>query len=167
MPRAIAIAGSGANITWVLRASRDGVPPFYEKVGFVRSEVAIGASAALAMTALQGAGMAGEYYFEEGCYITELANSSDDPELSIARARVLPGITTRWHRLRNMTERYLLLEGRGSVEVGEEPAREVGPGDVVRIPPMCRQRITNVGKTDLIFLAICSPRFRRENYENA
>jgi mannose-6-phosphate isomerase-like protein (cupin superfamily) len=108
---------------------------------------------------------ASEFYFEEGCYITELANSSDDPELSVARARVLPGATTRWHRLRGTIERYVLLEGKARVEVGEEPARDVGPGDVVRIPPMCRQRIANVGKTDLIFLAICTPRFRRENYE--
>jgi mannose-6-phosphate isomerase-like protein (cupin superfamily) len=109
---------------------------------------------------------ASEFYFEEGCYITELANSSDDPELSVARARVLPGATTRWHRLRGTIERYVLLEGKGRVEVGEEPARDIGPGDVVRIPPMCRQRIANVGKTDLIFLAICTPRFRRENYED-
>lgn len=114
----------------------------------------------------EGERSGGEFYFEEGCYITELANSSDDPELSVARARVLPGVTTRWHRLRGTTERYVMLEGRGRVEVGEEPAREVGPGEVVRIPPMCRQRITNIGKGDLVFLAICTPRFRRENYED-
>lgn len=57
-----------------------------------------------------------------------------------------------------------MLEGR--VEVGEEPARAVGPGEVVRIAPMCRQRITNAGKRDLVFLAICTPRFRREDYED-
>jgi mannose-6-phosphate isomerase-like protein (cupin superfamily) len=109
---------------------------------------------------------AGEYYFEEGCYVTELANSSDDPELSVARARVLAGVTTRRHRLRGTTERYVVLQGKGRVEVGGEPAREVGPGDVVRIPPLCPQRIANVGKADLVFLAICTPRFRRENYED-
>ena len=110
--------------------------------------------------------MAGEFYFEEGCYITELANSADDPELSIARARVLPGATTRWHRLRGTTERYVMIEGSGRVEVGDAAPREVGPGDVVLIPPMVRQRITNVGKADLFFLAVCTPRFRPENYEN-
>jgi mannose-6-phosphate isomerase-like protein (cupin superfamily) len=110
--------------------------------------------------------MNGEFYIDEGCYITELANSSDDPELSIARARVLPGVTTRWHRLRGTTERYVILAGEGRLDVGEEPAREVRPGDVVRIPPMCRQRISNLGEGDLIFLAICTPRFRRENYED-
>ena len=110
--------------------------------------------------------MPSEYWFEEGCYITELANTPDDPDASIARARVLPGATTRWHRLRGTTERYVILEGRGRVEIGDEQPRDVGPGEVVVIAPMCRQRITNAGKTDLVFLAICTPRFRRENYED-
>jgi hypothetical protein len=51
-----------------------------------------------------------EYYTEERCYITELSNTPNDPDVSIARARVLPGVTTRWHRLRATTERYLMLE---------------------------------------------------------
>jgi mannose-6-phosphate isomerase-like protein (cupin superfamily) len=112
----------------------------------------------------QAVGLNMEYYFEEGCYITELSNTPADPEASIARARVLPGVTTRWHRLTGTTERYVMLEGNGRVEVGDEPARDVGPGDVVVIPPLCRQRITNVGEGDLVFLAICTPRFRPECY---
>ena len=28
-----------------------------------------------------------EYFFEEGCYILELANRADDPAVSVARAR--------------------------------------------------------------------------------
>jgi len=107
-----------------------------------------------------------EYWFEEGCYITELSNAADDPAVSIARARVEPGRTTRWHRLRETVERYVVLEGTGRVEVGDEPPRMVGPGDVVLIPAMQRQRITNTGKADLVFLAVCTPRFRRDNYED-
>jgi len=110
--------------------------------------------------------MAAEFYIDEGCYITELSNTADDPEVSIARSRVPAGATTRWHRLRGTVERYVMLEGRGRVEVGAEAAREVGPGDVVHIPVMCRQRITNIGTSDLVFLAICTPRFRPENYED-
>ena len=41
--------------------------------------------------------LADEYFFDEGCYITEVSNSDDDQQLSIARARVAPGVTTRWH----------------------------------------------------------------------
>ena len=107
-----------------------------------------------------------EYFFREGCYITELANSAADPALSIARARVEPGRTTRWHRLRGTVERYVILSGSGVVEVGDAPARAVAAGDVVLIPALSRQRIRNDGADDLIFLALCTPRFLPENYED-
>ncbi len=105
-----------------------------------------------------------EVFIEEGCYILELANSENDPDMSIARARVLPGATTRWHRVVDTVERYVILDGVGLVEVGDLPAQEVQAGDVVLIPASCRQRIANIGQGDLVFLAICTPRFRREAY---
>jgi mannose-6-phosphate isomerase-like protein (cupin superfamily) len=107
-----------------------------------------------------------EFYTPELCFITELSNSSDDLDVSIARARVEPGITTRWHYLKETTERYYILEGNGGVEVGELEPQNVTAGDIVLIPPMCRQRITNIGATDLVFLAICSPKFSNEKYED-
>lgn len=110
-------------------------------------------------------GEANEYFFEEGCYILELLNTPDDPAVSIARARVPPGVTTRWHRLRGVVERYVILSGSGRVEIGEEAPRKVAAGDVVGIPAMCRQRIANVGADDLVFLAVCTPRFTRDAYE--
>ena len=71
-----------------------------------------------------------------------------------------------WHRLRDTTERYLILEGQGRVEVGQWPAEDVGPGAVVLVPPGVRQRITNTGEGDLIFLAVCTPRFTLAGYED-
>lgn len=106
-----------------------------------------------------------EYYFEEGCFITELHNSAADAAVSVARARVRPGETTRWHRLRGICERYLIMEGSGVVEMGGDAPVAVGPGATVVIAAGVRQRITNTGNMDLIFLAVCTPRFVIEAYE--
>ena len=102
---------------------------------------------------------AAESCFVEGCCITEGWNTPADAEVSVARARVEPGATTRWHRLRGVTERYLILEGQGRVEVGDWPPEAVGPGAVVLVPPGVRQRITNIGDADLIFGSLVVPGF--------
>jgi mannose-6-phosphate isomerase-like protein (cupin superfamily) len=107
-----------------------------------------------------------EFFTEELCYITELSNSRNDPEQSIASARVAPGITTRWHALIDTTERYVLVSGQGIVEIGDLPPTPMKPLDVATIPAGMRQRITNTGTTDLVFLAICTPRFRPECYQD-
>ena len=107
-----------------------------------------------------------EYYFEEHCFIIEMSNHVDDPAVSIARARVLAGECTRWHRLDGITERYVIQSGAGRVEVGELAPQDVGPGDVVLIPPGCPQRIRNTGHDDLVFLAVCSPRFEAGRYHD-
>ena len=108
---------------------------------------------------------ADEFPTSENCHILEISNSPEDPQVSIARARVEPGVSTRWHRLKGITERYYILSGCGLVEIGELPPREVAPGDIVIIPPLCRQRISNTGTEELIFLCICSPRFTSAAYE--
>lgn len=107
-----------------------------------------------------------EFDIAERCAIVELSNDADDPAVSIARARVAPGVVTAWHRLHGTVERYVILEGRGRVEVGDLPPAEVGPGDTVRIPALCPQRIANLGDGDLVFLAICTPRFVPACYES-
>lgn len=107
-----------------------------------------------------------EYFTREGCHILEVSNVADDPQVSIARARVAPGVTTAWHRLDGIVERYVIVEGTGRVEVGDRPGETVAPGDVVYIPAACRQRIRNIGSTDLVFLAVCTPRFVESAYEH-
>lgn len=116
------------------------------------------------MQFIQDSGEQTEFFFKEGCFITELLNTPDSPELSVAKARVEPGNTTCWHQLTNIAEHYLIVEGSGLVEVGDEPSREVIAEDVVVIPAGVRQRITNNAEEDLIFLAICTPRFVPEAY---
>ena len=105
-----------------------------------------------------------EYYFEEGCYITEISNSMDDEDVSIARARVEEAQQTKWHYLKNTTERYVIVQGEGLAEIGERKPLRVSIGDVVVISPNTIQRILNTGKGDLVFLAVCSPRFHTNHY---
>jgi mannose-6-phosphate isomerase-like protein (cupin superfamily) len=105
-----------------------------------------------------------EYYTPEKCFILENINAPADPDLSIARARVEPGITTVNHLLKGVTERYLIIEGKGLVEVGGKISA-VGPGDLVLIPENTPQKITNTGQSDLVFYCICTPGFKPECYE--
>ena len=107
-----------------------------------------------------------EFYTDERCHILEMSNSTADEKLSIARARVKPRITTAFHKVKDTAERYVVLHGHGDVEIGENAPEPVKPGDVVLIPPGIDQRITNTGNEDLVFLALCTPRFRPENYED-
>ncbi|MBT3048303.1 MAG: cupin domain-containing protein [Candidatus Thiodiazotropha sp.] len=105
-----------------------------------------------------------EYFFQEGCFINELSNHDGDGDLSIARARVEPGVRTRLHRLNRSTERYCIISGEGEVEIEGLPAQSVAAGDVVLIPPGSSQRISNRGNVDLIFIALCTPRFDPRDY---
>ena len=106
-----------------------------------------------------------EFYSDnERCHITELYNLHKDENLSIAKARVEKGVSTAFHSLKDVDEKYVILLGQGIVEVGELPPTEVTFGDVVCIPAGTKQRITNTGNSDLIFLCICTPRFKKELY---
>jgi mannose-6-phosphate isomerase-like protein (cupin superfamily) len=102
-----------------------------------------------------------EYLIPEHCFIYENLSSE---KVSIARARVQPGVTTAAHHLEGADEIYIITKGRGKVYVGNLEPAEVTVGDVVAIPAGTSQRIANVGKTDLIFYCICTPRFTAECY---
>lgn len=60
----------------------------------------------------------------------------------------------------------MILEGTGRMEVGDLPAADVGPGDVVAIPAGTPQRITNTGEEDLRFYCLCSPGYTPACYRN-
>lgn len=108
---------------------------------------------------------AAEYWTDERCFILELSNDAGDPEVSIAQARVEPGVTTRHHQLSATAERYVILRGQGKVHIGDASPEPVGPGSVVRIPAGVAQSIANTGTEDLVFLCICTPRFQWPRYE--
>jgi len=107
--------------------------------------------------------LAREVWTSERCYITELLNSDSQPEVSIARTRVEPGVTTQLHQL-SVFEWYIIESGQGLMRVGDETPFAVGPGDTVTIPKHAPQQITNSGQEDLYFLCVCTPRFSQESY---
>jgi mannose-6-phosphate isomerase-like protein (cupin superfamily) len=98
---------------------------------------------------------------QEGCLIRECWNSED---VSVARARVKAGATTRSHHLEGVSEIYVITEGRGLIQVGKLEPTHVEAGDTVFIPPGVEQQITNVLESDLVFYCICTPRFTNDCY---
>ena len=105
-----------------------------------------------------------EFFSPENVRILESWNAAGDPDLSIARARLAPGESTRNHCLVGITERYLIVQGSGIVHIGSLPATEVRPGDVVFIPPGVPQRATSTGRIDLVFYCLCTPAFDESRY---
>lgn len=106
-----------------------------------------------------------EVFTEERCFILERWNDASDIDVSLARARVEPGVTTALHSL-SVDERYVVLRGRGRMEVEGLAPTPIGSGDVVLVPAGQRQRVTNTGDDDLIFLCICTPRFEPRHYRH-
>lgn len=104
-----------------------------------------------------------EFWTGERCFITELMNDPAEPAVSLAVARVEPGVTTQLHRLDGVTERYVVRKGRGIVEVDSIQQR-LETGDQALIPAGAAQRIENDGDTDLEFYCVCTPRFFPESY---
>ncbi len=82
---------------------------------------------------------------------------------SLAHATIKPGRTSRPHKLKT-SEVYYILEGEGIMHINEKSSK-VHPGAAIYIPPGSRQYIHNSGKTDLVFLCIVDPAWRREDEE--
>jgi mannose-6-phosphate isomerase-like protein (cupin superfamily) len=93
-------------------------------------------------------------------------SSFGDETVSIARARVEPGVTTKAHHLEGIQEIFLILKGNGKVRIGGLEPANVAEGDAVIIPAGTSQKITNEGKTDLVFYCICTPAFKQDCYRD-
>ena len=106
---------------------------------------------------------AGEFWTAERCFITEIVNDDKVPEVSLAIARIEPGVRTQLHSLSGVEEIYVVRSGRGIIEIdGVEQA--LGPGDQAIVPRSAAQRMTNTGQDDLSCYCLCRPRFRPECY---
>ena len=105
-----------------------------------------------------------EFFTGERCHILETWNDVRDPGVSVARARVEPGLRTELHVLDGVAERYLVTQGTGQLELDGQAPIAVAPGDFVYIPAGVTQRITSTGADDLIFYCICTPAWREGVY---
>lgn len=105
-----------------------------------------------------------EFYTPERCHITEIFNRQPNPEASLAQARVEAGVTTVNHLLRGTAEWYYILSGQGEMFLNGVSVGPVLPGTVVHIPADTPQYIRNSGREELVFLCVCTPRFREEAY---
>lgn len=110
------------------------------------------------------AGLVTEFPTRERLHITERLNDPAAPALSLADARVEPGVTTQLHKL-TVDEWYVIQQGSGLMEVGGVDSFTVGPGDTVVVPAGTSQRISNTGNGDLQFQCVCIPRFTPDSYE--
>jgi len=104
-------------------------------------------------------------YTAERCYITEVLNTNQSADVSLAVCLVKPGVTTQLHHL-EVAERYVVTAGQGRMELNHSDVFAIGPGDCVLIPALCPQRVINVGDNDLIFHCVCTPRFEPQHYIN-
>jgi mannose-6-phosphate isomerase-like protein (cupin superfamily) len=68
------------------------------------------------------------------------------------------------HRLVGVNEIYLITSGKGQADIGDIKSTSVGQGDLVIIPAGESQRISNIGKKDLVFYCIGTPKFTAECY---
>ncbi len=109
------------------------------------------------------AGGVAEFRTDERCYITELLNSEISPGVSLAIARIEPGVRTQLHSLSGIEEIYIVRSGRGVIEIdGIEQA--LAAGDQAIVPAGTAQRVTNTGSDDLCCYCLCRPRFRPDCY---
>ncbi len=104
-----------------------------------------------------------EVYTSERCYIAEILNASAYPEVSVARARVSPGVTTRLHAV-SVLEWYVIESGTGRMFLGDREPFTVEPGSVVAIAKDEPQKIENTCDDDLVFACVCAPRWTDDCY---
>lgn len=102
----------------------------------------------------------------DNCTLRQILHPDKAPldiRYSLAHAVVHPGETTWRHRLKT-SEVYYILSGQGVMHIGDED-EPIRPGSAVYIPPRAAQCVTNTGETDLVFVCIVDPAWRKEDEE--
>ena len=96
------------------------------------------------------------------CELLHPSREGIDIPYSIAHATLEPGKASQPHGLRESSEVYYILEGKGEMHIGEKSANVV-PGQSIYISPGSVQWIRNIGEINLKFLCIVHPMWRAED----
>ena len=105
-----------------------------------------------------------EFVAGDDSILRELLHPEKTPlqiHYSLAHAEVRVGRTTKPHKLQS-AEVFYIIAGQGLMHIGNETL-EVGPECTVYIPPQSMQYIENTGNSDLKFLCIVDPAWRKED----
>ena len=103
----------------------------------------------------------------DGCRLRELLHPERGGAVvpySVAVAWIDPGGATTPHRLRDESELYYVVRGRGTMHVAGE-SREIEPGDSVLVPPGVEQWVECLGSETLEVLLVVSPPWRADHDE--
>jgi mannose-6-phosphate isomerase-like protein (cupin superfamily) len=82
---------------------------------------------------------------------------------SLAYASVKKGRSSKPHRMKT-SEVYYILNGKGIMHIDDD-SKEVASNHTVYIPPNSLQHIQNTGDSELTFLCIVDPAWRKEDEE--
>lgn len=77
--------------------------------------------------------------------------------VEVIQGRLAPGGTASRHKHRDAWQVILVQKGRARIELGDDTVREVGPGTVVRIPPMMPHFVEILGDETAELIVIYSP----------
>ncbi len=70
-----------------------------------------------------------------------------------------PGSEQSTHAHPDSEQVYVVVHGRGAMNVGDE-TQEVGPGTMILVPPGSNHSIRNIGEEKLVFVSATAPPFR-------
>lgn len=106
-----------------------------------------------------------EFYSDnERCHITELYNLHKDENLSIAKARVEKGVSTAFHSLKDVDEKYVILLGQGIVEVGELPPTEVLHLEMLYVSLPEQNKELQTLAIQILFFSVSAPQGLKRSY---
>lgn len=90
------------------------------------------------------------------------ANDALELPYSLAHAYLNPGCASLPHQLKQSSELYYFINGRGTLHI-DTKQYPVKAGSVVLVPEGATQHLVNTGTRRLTFLCIVSPPWRAED----